>query len=320
MELKNFTPFPALLFRGCLAGDRLAAAIVCRVTYDLVDGRLVESGEQPWIVSAAPWTSPRGPMDSDEVFYRGGVDLFVFGSARAPGGRPARSLEVSVELGEFRSSCVVFGERRWRRTLGGLVPSEPELFTEIPLDLEHAYGGKDLWDGLEVAFPDNPAGRGFSLDRKSAVGRPLPNIEDPRRLIRRWDDRPEPVGTTAVPISFGPRLRQVVFDEATGSLLEIRPTFFNAAFPGMVAPEARPGARLTVRGVREDGALSFELPRSGLGARLVFGNETIDRSLSIDQIGVEADRDRVFISYRYPFRYPMVFLQRRWCELEIVAA
>ena len=100
MDLTNETGLPAFLMRTAIEENRIAAAAFARVSYDIQrDGRLERRAEQPWIVSRAPWVGPRGPMPSDEVFYRGGVDIFVFGRAWAPGGRPAKAVLVRVTVG-----------------------------------------------------------------------------------------------------------------------------------------------------------------------------------------------------------------------------
>src|SRR5690242_21791584 len=103
MDLDNATPVPAGLFRGIIDDRLLWASVLVRVTYRLEGGALRRDDQQTWKVSAPPWECPYGPMDSDEIFRKGGVDLMVFGSAWAPGERPAPRLEVTVEIG--RASC-----------------------------------------------------------------------------------------------------------------------------------------------------------------------------------------------------------------------
>lgn len=318
MKLENETRYPALLFRGAVDEERLFGAVFARITYELrPDGDLVPTEEQTWDVSTGPWESEYGDMDSDEVFYREGVDLFVFGSARPPAGERVTSMEISVRVGErFRHTLHVFGERRWVRQDDRLVPSEPAPIEEVPLTLDNAFGGSDTWDGLDVAYPDNPDGKGFYLEEDSALDGPLPNLEDPDDRISRWDDRPEPAGTGATTIQFGPRVRRgVEFDDETGRLSKLKPRFFNAAFPGMIVPELGPGDVVEVGGVRSEGTLRVRIPPHRLFTRLRFGDATTEKELYVDQVGIEPDEDRVFIAYRYPFRYRLVELQERSCSL-----
>jgi len=196
------------------------------------------------------------------------------------------------------------------------MPSEPSPIDRIALTYENAFGGKPIWDGIEVPYADNPQGKGFYLNAEQALGNCLPNLEDPASLIRSWEDRPEPVGTWASGIPLGPQLRRsLAFDETTHELSELRPTFWNAAFPNLIAPSAQPGETVEVHGVSADSPLSFALPSCDLRVRLRFGDEEIERTPSIDQIGFEVEERRVFISYRYPFRYFLHPLQKRSCEL-----
>ena len=317
MELDNRTSFPALIFRGIIDEHYLCASVLARVTYSVVGGALQVAGEQTWKVSAPPWECEYGPMDSDEVFYKGGTDVFVLGAARAPGNRPVVRQDVSVKVGDsFERTVTVWGDRVWNRGSNGLVPSKPRPFTEMPLTLERAFGGKDEWDELQVPFPDNPVGRGFYLDEASAVGRPLPNIEDPAAPVRSWDDRPEPVGVGMCGMGFGPKLRRAVrFSDSLGVLSELKPIFFNAAFPDMIALRARPGDVVRVTGVRADGPIEFAIPPTPMAVRVRFGDERDEQAPRLDQIGIEVDKQQVFIAYRYPFRYRLVPLQLRSCEL-----
>lgn len=109
--------------------------------------------------------------------------------------------------------------------------------------------------------------------------------------------------------------RSLEFDPDTGMLTVLRPTFYNAAFPQLIIPVVKPGDRVSLTGVREDGPLVFHLPDNLLRVRLAFGDETAEKTPAIDQIGVEPDLLRVFVSYRYPFRYVLNPLEKRVCEL-----
>jgi hypothetical protein len=255
-------------------------------------------------------------MSGDELFYKGGVDLFVFGHARASKGQAVQESEVNIEVGTFRRRVKVFGDRVWERRSGKLVPSEPKTFTEMPLTLAHAFGGQDIWDELKVPFPDNPEGKGYYLEEPTAVGKPLPNLEDPARLIRNWNDQPDPIGFGPCPLSCGLRLRDsVVFDQQKGIIAKLKPTFFNAAFPDLIVPKVEPGERMRLSGVSAQGVFGFEIPQTDLTARLRFDDQLVESRLAIDQIGIEPDKNRVFVAYRYPFKYRFFPLQKRSCEL-----
>jgi hypothetical protein len=316
MDLENHTEYPAAIFRSVVDDQRVAAAVVARVTFDITPDGARPSAEQPWIVSAAPWENEYGQMTADEVFIRGGTDVFLFGQAWASG-RGVAEMEVVIEVGtKFRRCIAVVGHRSWVRRGKGLVPTAPRPFESIPLTLANAFGGKDRWDGLDVPYPDNAEGKGFVLEERTAEGVPLPNIEDPDHRIVRWNDRPAPIGLGMCPITCGLRLRNGIVLNDKSQIEELKPVFFNSAFPRMIADNAVvPGDVVRVTGVQPTGPHTFRIPELRLMTRLRFGNEVIERPLAIDQIGVESERSRFFVTYRYPFRYVLYPLQKRSCEL-----
>jgi hypothetical protein len=315
MEFDNKTPYPAHFYRTAISDDTFAASVLVRVTFDVGACGIVPGDEQPWITSRAPFPSPQGEMESDDVYYRGGCDVFLFGSARPADGKAARELEVRVTVGDLSRSVRVFGDRVWAGEVGSLKPSQPAPFESIPLTLPFAFGGKPIWDELEVPHPDNPAGRGFYLEEEEARGQPLPNLEEPDQLVTKWDDRPEPVGLGVCPMRFGPRVRRGAIFDDEGALLKIDPTLFNAAFPRMIAARIEPGMRVVVTGVRAGEPLELTVPELSFVARLRFGDDVHDEPLEIDQLGIEVDEARMFVSYRYAFRYTMTPGRPRSCTV-----
>ena len=252
MELENRTPYPAALFRGCIDEERIAASVVIRRTFDLVAGYLVRSAEEVWPVSGGPWDSPAGPMAGDDLYYRGGVDLFAFGSARSA--KPVSRVDVMIEAGaEFKYAVAVFGDRVWTKaTDGSVVPGAAKPFTDMPLTLANAYGGADEWDELPMPFVANPNGRGYALSAESAVGKPLPNIENPLALLKAFGDHPEPVGMSSPPFPFGPRIPRTVTFYPNGIMKKLDAKFYNAAFPDMVVPKLAVGDRVRLTGMTVD--------------------------------------------------------------------
>lgn len=318
MELENATSIPALLVRGIIDDTTLFGSLVVRATFDLRDGVPVLSDEQVWKVSQGPWDGPQGKMPGDELFYRAGVDVFLFGHARASQGTPVSRSTVTVSIGEnFSHSLAVIGPRTWQRGDGGLVASAPQPFKEIPLTLASAFGGTDEWDGLAVPYSDNPAGSGFYLTEDSALGRPLASLEDPQNPVSSWTDRPEPVGVSVPPFPFGPRMRRTVeFDPETSQLKRIDPAFYNQSFVGMTTTSPlTPGSPVVISGVREEGDLVFNLPSSRVSVSVTLGETEVQAEAPIDQIGIECDLDRIFITYRYPFRYVMRPEEKRRCQI-----
>jgi len=125
-------------------------------------------------------------------------------------------------VGERKRTLMVLGNRYWKAGLMGLKATDPEPFTEMEMRYENAFGGE--------MFDKNPVGKG--IDRvggdEGQVGRPLPNIEDPRHLIDSAGQRPVPAG-------FGPlgrfwRLRDDKLGSYKGKWFEERWPWFPRDF------------------------------------------------------------------------------------------
>jgi len=320
MELENHTRYPAILVRTGIDEDNMAAALVVRTTFDISPNGISSlSDEQKWLVSTSPSEGPQGPMESDEILYRGGVDLFIFGFARPPVGRVVGQIELCVRVGsEFERRFTVFGRRVWERSGSQLIAGKPEPIVKVSLGPESAFGGEDLWDELPIPYSQNPRGMGYYLTAESAEGGPLPSLECPDCPVLNWDDKPEPVWLSPCPLSAGPRLENGFdFNPENGEITRLKPELFNAAHPRMIVPHVNPGDEIVIAGVQESGLLRFRIPDLGLETRFQFDSEIFSRSLKVDQIGIEVEERRVFITWRYHCRYPFYPMQKRSCELRV---
>lgn len=316
MDFENNTSFPAKLLTSVLDENRMAGAVIVRATFDLRNGQLLPSAQQPWIVSLEPWESPLGPFEADQPYRKGGVDLFVHGAAHTPGGTPQKQVAVSVEAGKFFFSAMVFGARTWQkpRPKSALVPSDPIPFITLPLTPEYAFGGRMVIDGLPSPHMDNPKGLGLYADEEAALNQPLPHIENAQALIRTWSDRPDPVSFGVCPLQNGHRLRSAV-EFVDGRFERITSRLFNAASPHLVAPQIDPGDRVVLTGFSPEGPLEFRIPPSSLLVRLQVGPTEVERTPTIEEVGIDVPSSQVFLGYRYPFRYRFVAHQQRRCTL-----
>ena len=163
----------------------------------------------------------------DQLMWKSQGELLVNGSCYAPGGKPAPAAHVRVTVGPIDKTLYVFGERQW----GLLGPSEPTPFTRMPLDWEHAFGGEK--------YPQNPLGKGLSpIKTETGTTHPLPNIEDPKRIVKSKGDRPPPAGLGAVDITWPHHFAKMgTYDEKwkkeqfPGLALDIDFSVFNVAMP-----------------------------------------------------------------------------------------
>lgn len=132
-------------------------------------------------------------FEQDFVLHKPGTDVLVVGNAVAPDGVPVASLPVRLELPGRSKDALVFGERRWVRSLATLIPSKPVPFVEMPLSFARAHGGS--------GDTHNPLGVG----RAAREGEPVPNIERPNAILRSGRDKPTPIGFGVIGRSWAPR-------------------------------------------------------------------------------------------------------------------
>lgn len=306
MDFQNDTSFPAILPTTILDEDRMAASLVARVTYDIdltrKRNRLRVAAEPLWKVSHAPLETRHGILEPEMPFKKGGVDIFVFGSARSLDREPVTRMDLRFAVGDFTRRAVVSGDRIWVKGSSGFRPSAAAKFVEMPLALAGAFGGASAWDGLAIPWAENPGGKGFVVTEEGVEGTPLPNLEEPDALVTAWSDRPPVCGFGFCPPANRARFRAgLVFEER--KLVDLTPRWWNTAFPPMVAPAADPGDRVELAGVTHDGLLAFDLPEPPFDLLLRFGAKEATRTPTIDGVGVEVDEKRVFVTYRFAFRY-----------------
>ncbi len=106
-------------------------------------------------------------------------EVVVWGRAY-PAQPPKPTAVVHVHMGAVDKTLYVIGDRTWHRG----VPTDPVPFGEMPVTWTRAFGGEGY--GL------NPTGKGFVDAGKDGCA--LPNVEDPRHLLRSPRDRPAPAG------------------------------------------------------------------------------------------------------------------------------
>ncbi len=132
--------------------------------------------------------NPEKPLrcETDFVPFKPRADVVVVGTAHAPEGKKTSVLRVGFRAGRVQKAVAVIGRRAWKRGfLVGTTFSDPEMFTQMPIAYDRAYGGPG-WN-------KNPMGIGREGDE-------LPNIENPDRLLRAPSDGLDPAG-------FGPIAR-----------------------------------------------------------------------------------------------------------------
>jgi hypothetical protein len=315
MELINHTAYPALMFRTGLDDYKYAMSVAVRVTYDIENGNATVSENQEWKLERQLWQSEYGSIESDDVFKRGGVDILVFGSATAPKGKPVRSMNVEIKFNNKTiNKIIVFGNRVWERSILGMDISTPEEFTEMPLTLANAYGGKAEWDGLLIPYGNNPHGKGYNYSKEDYVGKPLPNIEDPARLIQKWSDQPDPVGVACLPQLCELHMRNNITYDKKGQMTKFDTKFYNTAFPAMIVDKVEANDTIEITGMSAT-PFQFKVPVQQLTMKVSMNERYKEWQMYIEQVGLVIDRKKAFITYRYPINYIVTPLEKRKCEI-----
>jgi hypothetical protein len=129
-QILNQTPYQA---DRAFARDRDGAEhwiVAVRATFRFDTAGNVELAPEQQPVKLAPEffgepgkTSLR--YDTDVALGKRRTDVIVNGSAYAPGGRPARQVDVSVSVGSIVKRLRVVGDRFWVKSLVGRIASDP---------------------------------------------------------------------------------------------------------------------------------------------------------------------------------------------------
>lgn len=302
MRLQNQTPFPAHLLTVDLPDEHFVRAVVLsKATYDLTaEGMLVPSlAQMP--VALEPLVTPFGTFHGEVFPKKDGVDVCVLGTLSRS--TPASGVDVVVRVGPYVHRVRVVGDRHWRRTEAGLVPSRPAPFTTMPLGYSRAYGGRAKGEHGEVTWTDNPDGIGFYLREEDAENNPLPNLEAADAPPpAAWNEHAPVAGLGPYPMFWGLRAREGLRLGDDHALAHIGPRVFNVAHPDMVVPSLEPGAAVSIDNVR-DAPVRFELPHTRAHVVCWTAQERVDAPAAIDGVFVWLDAARVVITQRAHFHY-----------------
>jgi hypothetical protein len=191
-------------------------SVVTKRTYDIHQARRVTRAEKtrPFVQADQyhddgdpEWSTVK--YETDFASFKVATDVVVVGKAFAPGGKPASQIEASIEAAGHKKTVRVSGDRHCVYRPNAVPQfTEPVPFTEMTLQYERAFGGKDTKSnpGEPFYYPRNHNGVGVVLknSKASVEGLPLPNIEDPGDLLtpdrlivgepERWSEQPLPDG------------------------------------------------------------------------------------------------------------------------------
>jgi hypothetical protein len=318
MFLRNATSLDVTLARSDVSDELAVAAVLVAATYAV-------TGDGLAAVTASPRPCEGDPPDITGFALWDGVSVTAAGAALGPA-KPPFVRPVLFRIGAVERRLVVFGDRRWERRLGGEISaSAPAPFDRIDLSFKRAFGGgydlppglvpgTDLpHPGMRVIYPLNEQGMGYYPDEHVAMGAPLPNIERPDQLVRRWNDTPEPAGFTPCPDLGALRLRYEAMARGRGNLetddvVENLPSVVAAlrvhhyAPPLLIFQSLLGGTPIELDGLGT-GPIRFVVPLSPATVVVQVGkNKTAVRS-RLRALHADAERRIVRIIFEHGFRY-----------------
>lgn len=257
-------------------------------------------------------------IEPETAFFKPSTDVVLVGHAYCRAGSNPE-IEVGLKVGPVQKIVRVLGDRYWVKTGGQVMATRPQPFERIPLVYERAFGG---WDKSSKDEKDwrcdfrNPVGRGFGDPlRYVEDGKvPMPNIEDPKNLIKRYGDTPPPAGFGFVSPHWQPRAQYAgtydeVWDKERKPLLpsDFDRRFFNAASPGLIAPRYLKGDEdVVVVNASPIAQLRFKLP--GLSPPMcrldMRSGKRVDLQPNLDTVIIDTDDMLLFLVWRAYTRVP----------------
>jgi hypothetical protein len=307
LQLKNKTPFEAgiAVFPDQHGVDSLI--IIVKATFSL-NGKVDVASEQiPLIYADEYWSDPGQSSlkyASEMHLPKPSTDIVLVGRAQAYDRRPVHQLDVMLSAGNLKKVIRIFGDRWWVSSR----PTPAMTFETMPLVYERAFGGLHKIDDEILFEPRNPVGRGFAGKRKDQeLDRlPLPNLEDPRRLIYSPNNCPPPACFGFIASSWHPRKNYAgTYDEKwQKNRAPFLPTdfdsrFFNTAHPELVSNGYfKGGEPIEAVNVNEHGNMRFKLPICQMKTSVRVAGKEENPAMNLETILIEPDELRFRMLWR----------------------
>lgn len=311
-EFYNYTPFHSELLPLMNKNGAECRVAVTKATFVVPPsgGLTLHEEQRPIRYGDEMWVSPEIPdikWPADLCVFKPGTDFVVVGEACAPLGKPARSMEVGIEVGNRKKILRVYGPRFWRRTLGSMAPGESEPVESVTLRWSNAYGGVDLTDPEHpLEEPANPVGNGIAREPERLLDTPAFQIEDPERGPRR------PAGCSAIGRSYEPRRSYAgnynanwLENRYPARPIDYRDEHEQCAPPDQVfATPLGGGEVIRLSQLHPKGPWSFQVPRLRMEVEAIIDGKTQVVHPHLDTVLVDAGAKTVELSWRASFRCP----------------
>jgi hypothetical protein len=315
MEIKNETLFEATALPLPDTGDRPALVVIVKGTFAIAMDKIHPAAEQvPIAFGDSFYDGQEGGgirYESDLAPHKPRTDVVLCGSAYAPGNRPCGQVDVGLTVGPVQKRLKVFGKRLWNHAgilSRRFVITEAQPFVAQAIRYSEAFGGIDETTGEYCDH--NLSGKGFYALKTKAnlAGKPLPQIEDPRYLIKSPADHPPPAGLGFYHRAWLPRARYAgTYDKAWRMVRSPRPPedfnyrFYNGAHPDLQAEGYLQGNEpVELINLTPEGLMQFALPGVAplCRVRRIHIKEAETITMNLDTLFIEPDQRRVCLVWR----------------------
>jgi hypothetical protein len=151
--------------------------------------------------------------------------------------------------------------------------------------------------------------------------RRLPNVEDARAPITRWEDAPRPAGWAAVPISTGLHTLRAVGGEgkeiSRDDPAAFGPAVFHRAHPDWVIALPKRGSVVTMEGLTPEPRVSFALPALRVQADYLVDGRVGTLDLAPQLLVLLPEERRFYLVYRTLFSMEVQPDQERVMRLRV---
>lgn len=334
MELNNYTDYQAAYSTGLLQTGQYCVVVVVKATFDFPakpDAPSALSTHQIGIhlgdefLGEPGYSSPIS--ENDFATEKPKCDVVIHKPvAYAPNGQATERVEVGLQLGTINKQFAVVGPRHWEASGFSHAPSNPEAFSQLPLNWELAYGGVDPTayeeEELSETYQPNPVGTGFWHKPKALHVRdtPVAQTEALDQPITKPNEQYDPQG-------FGPIARNWLPRSEYGGTYDeqwlrnrkpflpddFNPLYYQCAPPDQQMDYLQGGELVTLTNLTPDGQVSFILPEwhVPISATLTGGRQQL-LTPKIDTLVIDpqAKRFTLVARDRLPFVHALHEIQQ----------
>ncbi|MFC3032147.1 DUF2169 domain-containing protein [Pseudoalteromonas fenneropenaei] len=321
--LINETKWQAADFASWSASGDAQHIVVVKQSYEFdSQGKLCPLSQAPDLQSGDEFNGEGAAQyltaANELVPYKQGIEIYGNFTAYPPKGQAVRVIETQLQLSDGEGKTLlnkvlrVTGQRQWRRSLLGPVASEPAYLQPLTMTYDNAFGGQSSGSKAEFSA-ENPAGKGYKLSNRDAIGSPLPQIEYAHSQYRKPSHNALVAGYGPLPLHWAPRVNQLPkINEAKLMLGEfpyskaLADDFYNYAPRDQIvtAPFA-PNWQLRLSGfvaeLSYQHALTLKLPFEPPELSVHSGLQSIALDMKCDTLVVDTEAQRLSLIWRCGF-------------------